>query len=358
MTAASIPLLSPQDAVSRTVYSAVWPETEDLVRTCLTQETEAMLARHRHAHSKHQDTLHEAFFDAWTAYAAPTVTIDRDQFPHHYPVAGSSEAIREIIRSALWKQQDLVIFDGDYEGYEAIASMQGTTVHRVDRRHWRQTMNEWAEKGTPWGNAGRRAQWWISQPSSLDGNVWSDFSEWLALTGMWPRDLDVWVDLCYLGVTTRAFEMALDEKSVAGVVFSLSKTMGAYYRRIGGCFARDEQPGLWGNAWFKNLDSLYLGTRWLTDPTFQGLAWHATLRERQKTAFAWAMAAHGSEFDAAGVQWGASDVALLMYAHDPRMTPTLSEPAARWWAASSRGEGPASRRLCLTPSLDMTHVAP
>jgi hypothetical protein len=48
--------------------------------------------------------------------------------------------------------------------------------------------------------------------------------------------------------------------NVAAVVFSLSKPMGVYYHRIGGCLSRAPIGTLVGNLWFKNLFSLKLGT--------------------------------------------------------------------------------------------------
>lgn len=350
-----VPMISSNEAVSKTVYSAVWPPTEALVRQCMAHETEAMLDRHRLAHTKVQDSLHREFFTAWRQYAAATVDVDVVQFPHQYPCNGSSEAIREIIHTAVWNQQDLVVFDGDYEGYEVIAAIAGTRVHRVDRATWRATLTRWQAEGAPWQLAGRRAQWWVSQPSAIDGNIWDDFQDWLTSVSRLNNSVDVWVDLCYLGVTTRPFTVHLDHSCVAGVVFSLSKTMGAYYRRIGGCFSRDALPGLWGNGWFKNLDSLYLGTRWLKDPTFQGRAWQARLSQWQHTAMERALNTEREAFLTASIAWVPSDVALLMHADEPPSRATgldRDSTAARWWAAAARGAAPTGRRLCLTPSFD------
>jgi hypothetical protein len=346
------PLLPPDSPVTTTVYSALWPETEALVRHCMTQETEAMLAQHRGAHTKRQDAMHAPFFAAWAQFAQSTVTWGPAQFPETYPCAGSSEALREIIRMARWQNQDLVIFDGEYEGYEANATMQGTRVHRVGRRAWRQTLAQWAREGTPWRG---KAQWWISQPSALDGNVWPDFGAWLDavddLNARFPSAaIAVWVDLCYLGATTGPWRLDVAlSPAVAGMVFSLSKVMGVYYRRIGGCWARDPVPGLWGNRWFKNLDSLYLGQRWLEGQATlaQQTQWQAVLAERQRTALA-TLALQGP--------WRASDVALLCHAPIPfqGLPANLPEPEPTWWAAAARGQSPecpASRRLCLTPLL-------
>lgn len=338
--------------VSKTVYSAVWPETEMLMRRILREDTEVLLARHRDASTKRQDLMHRAFFEAWSDFSRVAgLVLGEGQFPEAYPTSGSSEAIREIIRSALWKRQDIVVFDGDYEGYEVAALQQGTKVHRVQRAQWRETLGKWRREGTPWGSD-RSAQWWVSQPSAIDGNRWSAFSAWMAQADKIPG-CDIWVDLCYLGVTTGACPIDLAEANVAGVVFSLSKVMGGYYRRIGGCLAREPQEGLWANRWFKNLDSLYEGTQWLLDPTFRGPTWWKTLADRQRAALLTVRATPaGRAFTRAYVQWGPSDVAMLMHADPTRGVELLDEEARRWWQASERGRQVSGRRLCLTPVLE------
>lgn len=343
MTAVQLP-----QGVSLTVYSVVWPSTEALVRRCMIDEAELMLARHRQAFTKQQDALHGPFFDAWRTFARPAV-LGLDEFTETYPCAGSSEAIREIIRQAAWKQQALVVFDGEYEGYEAIAMAQGTPVIRVPRGEWQATLAQWKTAGIPWGAGG--AQWWISQPSAIDGNAWEDFQAWLDAVAQLPG-CEAWVDLTYVG--RARLQQALDLRqapAVAGVVFSLSKVMGAYYRRIGGCLSRQEVPGLWANRWFKNLDSLYLGQRWLEqagDALQEGQR-HADL---QQQAMAQALAAMGGEasWKNAGIAWKPSDVALLMHAEPTGVAPAGLEGL---WDACRRGQTKnASARLCLTPALE------
>lgn len=355
--------------ISTTVYSVVWPETEALVRRCMALETDAMLDAHRDAHTKHQDGLHEPFFDAWMRFVAPALDWNPADFPEHYPTAGSSEAIRELIREMAWKGQDLVVFDGEYEGYEAIAAAQGTRIHRVDRADWRGALDAWQREGAPWSEKG--AIWWVSQPSALDGNVWGDFADWLgAVEGLagCSGGCRVWVDLTYVGRARLAAPIGLASPAIAGVVFSLSKVMGAYYRRIGGCMARETVPGLWANRWFKNLDSLYLGRRWLEEAG-DAVAEGSKYRDAQQAAMAQALEAMGG--DAAwrerGVVWQASDVALLMHAEDPNSLRGMDEPFCELWFQASRGQArnstehrwnAASRRYCLTPALSRIVGAP
>lgn len=149
----------------------------------------------------------------------------------------------------------------------------------------------------------------------------------------------------------RAIDLS-NAPAVAGVVFSLSKVMGAYYRRIGGALARDPVEGLWANRWFKNLDSLYLGQRWLEeagDALSQGLLYEDL--QRRAMARALSLLDGPSAWRWAGISWHASDVPLLM--HASAAPGAAVPPGLRMaWEAAARGlGGRASRRLCLTPSL-------
>lgn len=340
--------LPDNDLVTSTVYSMVWPETRALVRRCMTNEVDQMLSRHDHAHTKRQDRMHEDFFKAWIEFSSGAARIPDYDFTEHYPTAGSNEAIREIIRQASWKGQDLIIFEGEYEGYEAIASAQGTRVHRVRREHWQEHLKGWMLAGVPWGPGG--AQWWISEPSAIDGNQWHEFQNWLRSVDVFPG-CEVWVDLTYVGAARQKDLIDLSRApQIAGVVFSLSKVMGAYYRRIGGCMSRAPVEGLWANRWFKNLDSLYLGQRFcetMGDARKLG----ASRFDVQCKALEQVNATlGGGGWAESGVLWQPSDVSLLMHARNPHVdVPERLEP---FWSASARGlDRPVSRRLCLTPAL-------
>lgn len=342
------PALPENSPVCATVYSVVWPSTEALVRRVFSEQVEQMLDAHRSAFTKRQDGLHEPFFSAWLDFSQLAVRLPRASLCEHYPTAGSSEAIREIIRQASWKQQDLVVFEGEYEGYEAMAAMQGTRVHVVDRARWHETLEQWRQHGVPW--QGRTAQWWVSQPSAIDGNLWKDFQAWLSQMDEWEANCEVWVDLTYVGRARQQAPIDLSSSAcLAGIVFSLSKVMGAYYRRIGGCMSKQAIPGLWGNRWFKNLDSLYLGQRWIEyagDAMSEGQRYADVQSQAMQQAL---LAMGGEAWSDAGVNWSPSDVPLLMHATGPLSVPG---PLRAYWLAARRGKTPASHRLCLTPMIE------
>ncbi len=101
---------------------------------------------------------------------------------------------------------------------------------------------------------------YLSQPSSIDGNTWDDADEFIKMMAHTHPYVRIRLDLCYLGTTTRPFKLLnANMFNVDMIFFSLSKVFGVYYHRIGGVFCKRKLPGLFGNRWFKNLFSLQLG---------------------------------------------------------------------------------------------------
>lgn len=358
-------LLPQNELIVSTVYSVVWKETEQIVRHILKNETDNLLERHKNTHLKKQDDMHVSFFQNWINFTSEQVG-DLSSFKEWYPTAGSSEGIREIIREASWKDETLIVFDGEYEGYEAIASGQGTNIIKVDRSVWKETLLDWKKNGVPWKTS--KAQWWISNPSAIDGNYWSDFSDWLKEIGYFHGQIKVWLDLTYVGAAysdKKIFEFGVPEV-VSGVVFSLSKVMGAYYRRIGGVLSRETISGLWGNRWFKNLDSLYIGERWfeLVGRCLDNNRWVFKEEKRSLKDFVDSkkeiqhvvyekvidfMGGH-SKLEGEGCFWKKSDVVLLMHAYAFQGF-NLGYDDSVWWKASSRDNLGKHHRLCLSPGI-------
>lgn len=312
---------------SKTVYSLVWPETEQTVRRSLS-DVERMLERHRRPHLKQQDAIGPDFAAIWWEWSGIN-SGSVSQWAHFYPTAGASEAIREVIDELAGTQGTLVVFEGEYEGYGAIAQGCGAPVRAVPRDQWKEhfhLIQKLLESGEI-----KHAQWWISEPSAINGCLWTDFEEFVQTVGADER-IEVWVDATYIGATTMAKTYAaLNSKWVSGVVFSLSKPFGVYYRRIGGCFSRRAVNNLWGNMWFKNIDSIELGKQLLMDQSNGALArkyrslQHQIVQEWNKNQ------SH---------LWTPSDVVLLAYA--------TTRPSCETDDRYRRGE---FYRVCLTPAL-------
>jgi hypothetical protein len=207
---------------SKTVYSVVWPETEAHFRAHITNNLDTMLAAHQDPHLKSQDGIEDGLALAWKNFVAPFADFSTTDFPNFYPLAGSSEGIREII-GELRGRGDLVVFDGDYEGYSIIAEAGGTPVWRVGRSKWRDVLGDWHKNGAPWG--ARPAQWWISQPSSIDGNQWPDLNDFLDAAGQFLPSLEVWWDAAYAGAVAVPLRVPVLHPVISGMVFSLSKSL-------------------------------------------------------------------------------------------------------------------------------------
>jgi hypothetical protein len=280
--------------VSKTVYALVTPQTErakayalgqppvdDVLQLVLAENTPwaerqakiiqkmaeakaAYLEQFRDAWTGKQDAYHEDFFKLWHAWSSPVIDLNLERFPFHYPSNGASEVLRHLIFSyatrALLHESVVAptihVFEGEYEGYKAMAEDAGLLCKEWPRSDW-----ETVAKLLP-----RDHMFFISQPSAIDGNVWEHFNAFLKIISeddqKWNIQPRVVVDLTYVGAVerfaiTEKFDM--NQRCVRNVVFSLSKPFGAYYDRIGGVYCRTEDSGLFGNKWFKNLSSLAFG---------------------------------------------------------------------------------------------------
>lgn len=252
---------------SKTVYAMVTPEVEHIKMGVFgdngvgTSQND-YLDMFRHAWTGKQDAYHVDFFDKWHAWSAPVVDLDRANFPFYYPCNGASEPIRHLIYKLAAQTRGLAkihIFNGEYEGYKAMAEAAGLEVVEWDRTDW-QTKSGLINR-VEW-NMGTSDLFFLSQPSAIDGNVWGEFNEFISRM---PKNTVV-ADVTYVGAVpdtaiTERFNLNAD--AIHSVIFSLSKPFGVYYDRIGGIFMREEDGGLFGNRWFKNLTSLAIGSKLL-----------------------------------------------------------------------------------------------
>lgn len=261
---------------SGTIYSLVMPESEAVLAAIVDggekpptalSSVEAVVAEqeirrrryfdmYREPWSQKQDDMHVAYFDKWIEWARPVVDFPSDLFPFRYPTAGASEGIFKIMAEYLAACVDrgidpsIHIFDGEYEGFPAYAASLGIAVVRHQRQNWRE-----APSAMPDG-----AMFWISQPSAIDGMVWDNFPAFIDQMAKQRPGVPVIPDLTYVGSVARSFAIDLHAPNIPAFVFSHSKPFGGYYHRVGGVFSRSEMPSLFGNKWFKNLQSLAWAT--------------------------------------------------------------------------------------------------
>jgi len=279
---AALPLYTRQDikdqlianGCSGTVYAMVIPESEasfaramdGCVRAdILAAQPDAgpaiieemrdrnVFTRYREPWMQHQDAMHREWFDLWMDWAAPVVGFDRDAFRHRYPTAGASEGIHKLMSeylgesAAAGRAAEIHMFSGDYEGFAAIG---GEGLHMKVVRHDR---DDWRTIDVGHG------QFWISQPSAIDGMVWDEFDAFCRDMAERNPDAEIVPDLSYVGAVARDYRIELDHPNIRSFVVSQSKPFSGYYHRCGGVFAREARGTLTGNVWFKHLLSLAWG---------------------------------------------------------------------------------------------------
>ena len=264
---------------SGTIYSLVMPESEaalafvvdggdragmlgdadeaDAALAALDEARRArFLSRYHEPWTQKQDAMHEEYFLRWLDWAEPIVAVPAGEFPFRYPTAGASEGIFKIIAEHLAAcrrggiEPTVHIFEGEYEGFPAYADALGIRVVRHDRAEWH-AVPEAIDPG---------ALFWISQPSAIDGAVWEAFAPFVAAMAAARPQIPVVPDLTYVGSVAREFRIELASPNIPAFAISHSKPFGGYYHRVGGVFARREYPSLFGNKWFKNLQSLAWAT--------------------------------------------------------------------------------------------------
>lgn len=231
--------MEPKNA-TKTVYSLYYPETRKII-------DELWKSRPHHLYedndTKTQDEMHKPYLELWRNWSRLQ---GLEQFPNLYPTNGASEAIDHLIMRA---HRPVHVFHGEYEGYAAIADACGIPVIRHDR-YWFDQMEIEGD-----------GVFYVSAPSAIDGEMWPWLNHWLEHIQRFHPQIDVILDVTYVGAAKRHVELDVGRHpNVKAVVFSLSKPFGVYYHRIGGVVSREPIKTLYGNLWFKNLFSIIAGT--------------------------------------------------------------------------------------------------
>ncbi len=245
--------------VSKIVYALVMPETEATIDRVFDGSQsagddprggrEAFHGLFREAWTQKQDGVHEAFFEQWLDWTRAVVHFDSNEFAYRYPTSGASEGLREAIHAygARARAENFMptihVFEGEYEGYAAYARAASIPIISHRRSLWRQAIESMQPTD----------QFYISQPSGIDGNVWQEFDACASELARSRPTVQLMLDLSYVGCVARDYHISANYPNVAAIFLSLSKPAGVYYHRIGGMFSRQEFLGLFGNKWFKNV---------------------------------------------------------------------------------------------------------
>lgn len=259
----------PEIFYTKTIYGLRLPEFNQVVSDAM--KSDVILKRHEKPWLKYQDDYHETFRETYIDWTEPLFKDQLDSFDYFYPSNGSSEAIKDVIKTFKTNTPNGIIhvFDGEYEGYEAYAKECDTLIMSHDRNSYEASL---ACVFMP------QDMFILSQPSGVDGNVWKGFNQFMQfMRNQYPK-CKLAIDLAYaplayekmryrdipFGIPTTTKRWVFDPSniSLADYIFvSLSKTFGVYYNRIGGVFSKEPIGLLYGNQWFKNIDSLYIGEK-------------------------------------------------------------------------------------------------
>lgn len=335
-----------------TIYAMVMPESERAImravdggdveeilqgqhplETLLRSRRDGWLSRYHEPWTQKQDQMHVAYFDAWLDWSSPVVVVDRKAFSFRYPTAGASEGIVKLMSeyaTGLWSKggsPTIHVFHGEYEGFPSFADALSIPVHRHVRDDW-EAMVETVD---------RDAQIWISQPSSIDGEVWSHFDEFMGTMAAMRPDVQIIPDLSYVGSIAHPYQIALDYGNVPAFVISQSKPFGGYYHRCGGVLSRTQRGTLFGNRWFKNLLSLAWGVEMMKAHAVHDLPRRYRAQQEKAAALV-------------GRSLGIAD--LTPSGVNVLATAPLPEDPSDIVRTLARGEGSDRRiRVCLTPAM-------
>lgn len=309
-----------------TVYSFYYPEVRNIVEELWANRPHSL---YEEAYTKKQDAYHRVLLELYRSWVDHRISIPAPF--HGYYTSGSNEAIRCLVaRLGQTDSGRMFVFRGEYEGYEAYAQAYGVPVVKIDRDQYPYQLGRYSP--------GAGDEFYISQPSSIDGNIWGDdqfafFVSWVQ--SQYPK-LSIKLDLAYVGCTPRVPSIEISGTPIDTVFWSLSKAFGVFYHRIGGVFSESQLPELEGNVWFKNMFSIALAKRLLGfPPTYLPSFWRDRQLEaihRLREEYAW--------FDASDPE--PSDVILLAHGRS-------NPPAFDLTDYTRDNDIP---RYCLTPVLD------
>ena len=319
-----------QAGITPTVYSVPFPESREITEE-VWKRVGAYHALYGKPYLRGQDQVHKAMLAEYLRWASPVV-VGLESYPFPYASNGSSEAIKDALSyfvKTRHPELTLHLFDGEYEGVNAYANALGIPIRYHDRDDLEAAIAK-AKKGD---------FFYISHPSALDGNLWPDYDHFMQRTR--EAGLQVMVDLAYVGCVDRDYTIDVSHPHIQAVFFSLSKSFGVYYQRIGGAFFREANPLLTGNIWFKHVLSQTVGTELLRNYSVRDLP--RRYAPRQKQAIAWIN-------ERLGTQLQPSDIILLGY--QPHRGGQGSVQDERLKALFRGGLEEGFLRACLTAWMD------
>lgn len=181
------------------------------------------------------DLIHEPAIGRIIEIYEPIVPGISD-FKNRYFTPGSSQGIFHAL-AELKSQGVSKIFTlkGEYEGYKEYGKSLGIQTEEVDLGRTRIRDLE-------------RGVWFISNPSSKDGNIISSET----IKELCDEGNKVFLDLAYVG-STKENVFDVSHENIPTVFMSFSKPYGLFRFRMGFTFSREPVNSLYANKWFKDI---------------------------------------------------------------------------------------------------------
>jgi hypothetical protein len=171
-----------------------------------------------------------------------------ENFKYKYVTNGSSEAIFHLLVYLKTKNPNTIIYvlNGEYEGYKEYSRSINLRIVEIDTKKDPKDL----EKGV----------WFISNPSAINGNIVPDD----AIRKICEAGHKVVMDCSYVGLT-KLHTFYVSHPNIMAVLSSFSKPFGLFYYRIGFTFSKEKLESLEGNIWFKNMLSLIIVDKILSE---------------------------------------------------------------------------------------------
>ncbi len=192
----------------------------------------------------------DKFLEQYVAWSHDIANIDRSRYPHGYVGHGSTEILREIGNQhnikCLARHWDSVLhtFQGEYEGpkCDALQADSPGVVVEHSRQSYQKLM---------WGDHMRPGDlFYLSQPSSIDGNLWPEYDEFMVWLHKEHPGVSVVLDLSFVGTVARSqYRVNTSHPNIISIVSSLSKPFGMQ-ERVGCLYSKRPYRTLENNSHF------------------------------------------------------------------------------------------------------------
>lgn len=297
----------------KSVYSYLFPEVRKVIESVEPAELNRVLLR---SVDPGLDDFHRPFLEEYYQYLAKQL-VGLHEYPEAYITGGASEAIFHLLAREKSRNPKIKLYtlNGEYEGYAGYArnlEINCITVGSIEN----------LAQQSP-------GVLFVSNPSAKDGNSLSR-SEWEKILDSGHR---IFYDATYVGLTDK-LKINVSHPAIEVVVASMSKPFGLYYLRVGAIYSRHPLPTLEVNKWFKNIHSIMVARKVLSNVNSEELV------QRCRTSQQRAVARLNQNF---GLETKPSEVVLLA---NMRKAEPLANACQMNLDKYARGDG---YRFCLTP---------